>query len=204
LAQIKFALKKADYLKLLDKLNQQDSEWLKRWLVDEFNFRIYIPEKTFITPAQAAKFLGFKKVFELTERAFKNEIPSHFNPAKARMSFYKEELENWAEVMNRFNCLDKEIKLYPEHLVSDKKKTKSSYESISSKNSNEAPSKKLEQILKEIREMKARRAAHQIGPTFSKKDAKKIVKDKSKQPQKEKAKTSQKTVKENMYSEVDN
>jgi len=208
LAQIKFALKQPEYLKILDKLHQQDPKWLKKWLVDEFNFRIYIPEKTFITPAQAAKFLGFNKVFQLTERAFRNELPSHFNPAKARMSFYKEELENWAEVMNRFQCLGKEIKLHPESIVNDKKSGKRACrEDISSKKSNESSSKKLEQILKEIREMKARRAAHQIGASLPKRQnhSKKSTKESSKRPKNDQlAKTSKKAAKENMLSEIEN
>lgn len=206
LAQIKFALKQPDYIEILDKLHEQDQGWLKKWLIDEFNFRIYIPEKTFITPAQAAKFLGFNKVFELTERAFKNELPSHFNPAKARMSFYKEELENWANVMNHFQCLGKEIKLYPEHIVSDKKKTKkTSYETTSSQKSNESSSKKLEQILKEIREMKARRAAHQ-SRSLSKKEKynKTTSMKKTNQSKIEQSKTSKKEIKESIYSEIEN
>jgi tetratricopeptide (TPR) repeat protein len=207
LAQIKFALKQPEYLKILDKLHQQDPEWLKKWLVDEFNFRIYVPEKTFITPAQAAKFLGFNKVFQLTERAFRNELPSHFNPAKARMSFYKEELENWAEVMNRFQCLGKEIKLHPESIVHDKKTERAaSHEDISSKRSDESSSKKLEQILKEIREMKARRAAHQIGASLPKRQGhgKKTTKKSSKRPNNDQqVKASKKAVKEDVLSEVE-
>ena len=204
LAQIKFALKQPDYLNILDELFERDPEWLKKWLVDEFNFRIYISDKTFITPAQAAKFLGLNKVFELTERAFKNELPSHFNPAKARMSFYKEELENWATVMNRFQCLEKEIKVYPERIVEEKHTKKVVYDGIVSKKS-EKPSPKLEQILKEIREMKARRAAHQ-NRSFSKKekDHKSSFKQKSKQSENEETRASKKTVKENEFSEVEN
>lgn len=204
LAQIKFALKQPEYLKILDELYQQDPEWLKKWLVDEFNFRIYIPEKTLITPAQAAKFLGFNQVFQLTERAFKNELPSHFNPAKARMSFYKEELENWAEVMNRFQCLGKEIKLHPESIIPDKKSAgAAAQEGDSSKKSEESSSKKLEQILKEIREMKARRAAHQIGSSPAKRQNYGEKKS-SKRPKNDQvAKTSKKAVKEDMLSEVE-
>jgi tetratricopeptide (TPR) repeat protein len=206
LAQIKFALNQPDYMNILDKLHQQDSEWLKKWLVDEFNFRIYIPEKTFITPAQATKFLGFSKVFELTERAFKNEIPSHFNPAKARMSFYKEELENWAEVMNHFHCVEKEIKLYPESIVDTKASQKAtSYEDTTSRKSDESSNKKLEQMLKEIREMKARRAAHQIGPSLPKRQGHSQKSPKESQPNNaSKKETPKKTVQEDVLSEIEN
>ncbi|NOX38558.1 MAG: tetratricopeptide repeat protein [Calditrichaeota bacterium] len=117
LAQIKYARKEPDYLQILDELYQEDPEWLKEWLVEEFNFRIYVPEKTLLSPVQAARFLGYERVLDLTQKAFKNEVPSHFNPTKARLSFYKEELENWAMVMNRFQCFEEEIKLYPDQLT---------------------------------------------------------------------------------------
>ncbi len=116
LAQIKYARKEPDYIEILDELHQEDPEWLKEWLTEEFNFRIYVPEKSMLSPLQAAKFLGYEKVLDLTQRAFKNEVPSHFNPAKARLTFYKEELENWAFVMNRYNTLGQEVKLYPDAL----------------------------------------------------------------------------------------
>lgn len=116
LAQIYYANKEDKYLEFLDALHQEDPEWLKLWLVEEFNFRIYISEKTLLSPVQAAKFLGYQQIFELTQRAFKNEIPSHFNPSKARLSFYKEELENWGMVMNRYNCLPQTIELFPDKI----------------------------------------------------------------------------------------
>jgi len=116
IAQILYALKNQDYMKVLEKLYEDDAEWLKSWLLEEFNFRIYVQQKTYLSPVQAAKFLGYEKVFELTQLAFKNQVPSHFNPARAKISFYQEELENWARVMNRFNCLERTVKLYPEEL----------------------------------------------------------------------------------------
>lgn len=174
LAQIKYALKEDEYLAILDELFEDEPAWLKKWLVDEFNFRIYIPEKIFITPAQAAKFLGYKNVFELTQRAFKNEIPSHFNPAKARLSFYKEELENWAGVMNRFNCVEEKIQLYPENLngkATHMDANGAAEKPIESKNGRkpaEDNSTRVEEILKQIRARKAERAAEQANENWTK------------------------------------
>lgn len=168
LAQIKFALKQEDYLEILDQLYQEDPAWLKEWLVDEFNFRIYLPEKTLIPPLQAARFLGFEKVHVLTEWAFRNDLPSHFNPIKARLSFYKEELENWAKVMNRFQCLDKEIQLRPEnleegayHVNGADTPEEAEQPNKSAAKKKEGASTKLEEILAEIRARKAQRAAMQ-------------------------------------------
>lgn len=161
MAQIRYAIKQPGYLDILDGLHEEDPNWLKGWLVDEFNFRIYVPEKTLISPKQAANLLGFDEVFKLTQRAFKNELPSHFNPAKARLSFYKEELENWAEAMNRYQCFEKPIELHPKGL--DVKEAEIEKEEPAKKEtpkkSDKPVSTRVEDILKEIRARKAQRAA---------------------------------------------
>jgi len=168
LAQIKYARKEPDYIEILDELFKEDPDWLREWLVDEFNFRIYLPEKTYLSPVQASKFLGYKKVFELTQKAFKNDLPSHFNPVKARLSFYKEELENWAHVMNRFQCLPEEVKLYPEALeeeISADRLAQANTPQISTTDENGEetingrPLTRVEKILLEIRRRKAMRLA---------------------------------------------
>ncbi len=167
IAQIRYATKDERYLEILDQLHKEDPEWLNEWLVDEFNFRIYNSEKTLLTPTQAAKFMGYKQIFELTQRAFKNEIPSHFNPSKARLSFYKEELENWAMVMNRYNCLGKKVELYPNKInfvesESNEKvaQTERNYPKEKPAKNN-ASSTKVEEILTQIRARKAERLAQQ-------------------------------------------
>jgi len=116
LAQIQYARNNSSFIEMLDELYEEDPGWLKKWLVEEFNFRIYVSPKTPLTPVQASQYLGYDKVFELTQRAFRNEIPSHFNPSRARISFFKEELDNWAMVMNRYHCFPEEVKLYPDRL----------------------------------------------------------------------------------------
>jgi|GEM_PF-5528603 len=166
LAQIYYAQKDERYLSILDDLHKLDAAWLKEWLVEEFNFRIYLSDKTPLSPIQAAKFLGYKRVFDLTEKAFKNDVPSHFNPARARVSFFREELENWANVMNRFSCLDKEVKLFPKKIDREDlmlempdSDTISRVTGQAAALEKEAPRTKLEDILAHIRESKARRMA---------------------------------------------
>nr|HQV31268.1 tetratricopeptide repeat protein [Calditrichia bacterium] len=107
LAQIYFSTKQVPekYLTILEALYDEDPAWLKGWLTAEFNFRIYVPEKEQLSPNQAVQYLGLSEIAELTKMAFKNDVPSHFNPAKARLTFFREELEGWALVMNRFDCL---------------------------------------------------------------------------------------------------
>ncbi len=116
LAQIRYARNEDGYLEMLDELYQEDPEWVKKWLLEEFNFRIYVTRKTPFTPVQAARYLGFEKVFELTQKAFRNEVPSHFNPNLARIRFYKEELDNWAMIMNRYHCYPEDIVLHPDQV----------------------------------------------------------------------------------------
>ena len=167
LAQIKYARKEPDYIEILDALHEEDPEWLKEWLTEEFNFRIYVPEKTMLSPLQAAKFLGYDKVLDLTQKAFKNEVPSHFNPAKARLTFYKEELENWAFVMNRYNTLGEEVKLYPEALATmnmaanakseNGQQEEQSENSSTTEESGEAKPRKLTRVEEILMKIRARR-----------------------------------------------
>ncbi len=161
LAQIKYARLEEDHLEILDELYKSDPEWMKDWMKKEFNYRIYVPPKTLLTPVQASRLLGFDKAFDLTQMAFRNEIPSHFNPSRARMNFYREELEQWAKLVNRFGLLDREIKLYPENLK-DSGGTVNGKEGASE---NKKPEKeqpktsRVEEIIRQIREARARREA---------------------------------------------
>ena len=171
LAQIQYARNETDYLPVLEELHSHDPEWLKKWIMEEFNFRIYSSPKTPLTPIQVSQYLGFEKVAELTQMAFRNEIPSHFNPTKARMSFYKEEIDRWAEVMNRFQLLPKEINLYPEKLqnvvmqqvdVEDDKEEleqepASTVTVTEGERVLEPVSTRVEEIIRQIREDRARR-----------------------------------------------
>ncbi len=164
MAQIQFAQNDDSYQKILNKLYAEDPEWVKNWLREEFNFRIYVSPKTPLTPIQATKYLGFDQVFELTQRAFQNEIPSHFNPARARMSFYKEELDNWSLIYNRYQLGEKEIVLHPKAInVEALEKTggvgNGEGEEDQTLNPATKSSTKVEEILKQIREMKATRKA---------------------------------------------
>ena len=168
LAQIYYARLQDDYIALLDSLDKTDSEWLKSWLNEEFNFRIYSAKKTLMSPVQAAQLLGFKNASEVTKMAFKNEIPSHFNPSMARMSFYREEIENWAKVMNRYKLLDKEIGLYPDQVTegNEGKSTKTNELLNGDKNNVEGRTPRVEEIIRKIREARTQR--ENIRNTFEK------------------------------------
>ncbi len=166
IAQIRYANNNLEYLEILDALYKENPEWTRQWLVEEFNFRIYNGEKQLLSPVQAAKFLGFSRIFDLTQKAFKNEVPSHFNPSKARLSFYKEELENWANIMNRFQCLPEPVQLFPEKISQAEGDSWEAGEEndgdTAASSQTEKPSvTKVEDILKHIRARKAQRMAEQ-------------------------------------------
>jgi len=170
MAQIKFAQNDGSYQKILDKLYAKDPEWVKNWLHEEFNFRIYVSPKTLLTPIQATHYLGFDQVSELTQRAFRNEIPSHFNPARARMSFYKEELDNWSLIYNRFKLGEEEVVLHPDAIdAATLEKTSAGGNGDEGVDQTLNPatksSTKVEEILRQVREMKAmRKAADRFQP----------------------------------------
>jgi tetratricopeptide (TPR) repeat protein len=162
IAQIKYAQDDPDYLTILELLHEEDATWLKKWLIEEFNFRIYVSSKTSMKPNQAARYLGYDKPYQLTQMAFRNEVPSHFNPTKARISFYKEELDNWAKVCNRFKLLPKEIKLYPDAIANETFSigdiaADEPSEEVQNNGKKTKTSTRVEEILKKIREAKAKR-----------------------------------------------
>ncbi|MBN2365433.1 MAG: tetratricopeptide repeat protein [Calditrichaeota bacterium] len=163
IAQIKYARQEEDYLPILDSLYQENSDWMREWMRKEFNFRIYSQSKTLLTPVQASRYLGFDKAFEITQMAFRNEVPSHFNPSRARINFFREELDRWAEVVNRFNLMGHEVVLHPENLNGDAAAVASGSQkgqSAGAKSDEDKPeSTRVEEIIRYIRETRARREA---------------------------------------------
>jgi tetratricopeptide (TPR) repeat protein len=171
LAQVKYARMEEDYLPLMEALYETDPEWMKEWLNEEFNFRIYSSSKTPLTPVQAAQLLGFRSASEVTGLAFKNKIPSHFNPSMARMSFFKEEIENWARIINRFRPIDREITLHPEKITdaAEGKSNKTAELLNGDKTNEEGRTPRVEEIIRKIREARTQR--ENIRNTFEKSPA---------------------------------
>lgn len=163
LAQIYYANKNNKYMEVLEELSKEDLPWLNEWLTEEFNFRIYVNEKTLLTPAQTARFMGYPEIMELTQRAFKNEFPSHFHASRAKLTFFREELENWASVMNKFNSLGRQVVLYPEKIHQTNESDQSAKGTGKAKvagGDGKAPKSNFEMIMEQI---KARKAAREAG-----------------------------------------
>lgn len=110
LAQISYTLNKP-YEKILDQLYEKNPDHVRQWIKTDWDFRIVLPKKTRMSALQAASYLGFPNVFELSTKAFKNEVPGHFNSVLARLVFYKEELDQWAHILNKYQCVNPPVQL---------------------------------------------------------------------------------------------
>ncbi len=110
------------FLNKLDKINTTNSEWLKDYLLEDWQYRIpgyKDDDDSKWNAATAARYLGYERPFDITKRAFNNEIPCYFNSEKGTIRFLKEELDNWVEIYNKFNLDNQHYEVHLERL-SDK------------------------------------------------------------------------------------
>lgn len=113
------------YKTLLDKIYKKDTEWLKNKIKSEWEFKIPGYQKhqdNLWNAATAARYLGFDRPFDLTRRAFNEEIPSYFNSEKGTIRFVKEELDLWVEIMNRYKIDNEDYSTYADRLLPAEKK----------------------------------------------------------------------------------
>lgn len=127
------------YIPKLDKIFEIDPVWLKTYLKDVWEYKIpkYKSEDEIKwNAATASRYLGYERPFDLTKKAFNNEIPCYFNSEKGTIRFAREELENWVEINNKYNLDGQHYEVYPDRLSEEelnivkkvsttKKKTKS-------------------------------------------------------------------------------
>ena len=64
----------------------------------------------------ASRYLGFEKPFDLTRKAFNEELPSYFNSEKGTIRFARAELDAWVELMNRYKMDVVDYKTYEDRL----------------------------------------------------------------------------------------
>lgn len=113
------------YKTLLDKIYKKDPEWLQNKIKSEWEFKIPGYQKhqdNLWNAATAARYLGFDRPFDLTRRAFNEEIPSYFNSEKGTIRFVKEELDLWVEIMNRYKIDNEDYSTYADRLLPAEKK----------------------------------------------------------------------------------
>jgi tetratricopeptide (TPR) repeat protein len=117
-AQIAY-LQRKDYLSLLEKIYEIDKNWLRDYLKKSWEYSLpgYGEDETKMwNAATASRYLGFDRPFDLTKRAFNDEIPCYFDSEKGTIRFVKTELDNWVEIMNRFQVDGREHTVYVDRL----------------------------------------------------------------------------------------
>lgn len=103
-AQVAY-LNSKPYISKLDKIKKIDDLWLREFLKSEWIYNIpgYGDDDTKMwNAATASRYLGFERPFDLTKKAFNNEVPCYFDADKGTIRFVKAEIDNWVEIQNRF------------------------------------------------------------------------------------------------------
>ena len=112
------------YRQKLDKIYKANPEWLQDHLKSEWNFHIpgYVDdEKNMWNAATAARYLGFDRPFDLTRKAFNDEIPSYFDSERGTIRFVKAELDAWVELNNRYKLDGQTYETHEERLTEAEK-----------------------------------------------------------------------------------
>ncbi len=108
----------------LDRIFKQDPAWLQEHLRSEWNFHLLgyaDEEKNMWNAATAARYLGFDRPFDLTRKAFNDEIPSYFDSEKGTIRFIKAELDAWVKLTNRYKLDFQTYETHEERLTDQEK-----------------------------------------------------------------------------------
>ena len=118
MAQIAYKLG-SGYKSILDRIYKKDPEGLRDKLKKDWDYKIpgYCEnEECMWNAATAARYLGFERPFDLTRKAFNEEIPSYFDSERGIIRFVKVELDSWVELMNRYTVDGNTYKTYADRL----------------------------------------------------------------------------------------
>ncbi|WP_456442183.1 tetratricopeptide repeat protein, partial [Caldithrix abyssi] len=108
----------------LDKIYKINPEWLAEHLRTEWSFNLpgyEEDEEAKWNAATAARYLGFNRPFDLTRKAFNNEIPSYFDSEKGTIRFVKAELDAWVDLVNRYKLEPQNYETHEELLTEQEK-----------------------------------------------------------------------------------
>ena len=117
-AQISY-LEDKDYMKHLEEVFEIDPDWLRDYLKKSWGYKLPgfgSDESKMWNAATASRYLGYDRPFDLTKRAFNDEIPCYFDSEKGTIRFVKAELDHWVEIQNRFRVDGQGYKVYPDRL----------------------------------------------------------------------------------------
>jgi tetratricopeptide (TPR) repeat protein len=118
-------LQQSDYLSLLDKIYEEDDVWLRGYLRKSWQYKLPGMGKDdtkMWNAATSSRYLGYDRPFDLTKRAFNDELPSYFDSEKGTIRFVKAELDNWMEFQNRFRIDGETYQSHPERITEDELK----------------------------------------------------------------------------------
>lgn len=114
------------YLDQLDKIKEIDEKWLIEYLKKswEYNLPGYNKDDSKMwNAATASRYLGYDRPFDLTKRAFNDEIPCYFNSERGTIRFVKAELDQWVEIQNRYHVDGQNYQVYVDRLSKEELKT---------------------------------------------------------------------------------
>lgn len=121
-AQIAYK-KGTDFLSYLDKIHEKSPELLVEKLKSEWEYKLSANNEnvTVWNAATAARYLGFERPFDLTKKAFNQEIPCYFDADKGTIRFVKEEIDCWIELHNRYNIDGSTYEVFENKLLPQEK-----------------------------------------------------------------------------------
>jgi len=125
LAQINYKKGKG-FKQKLDRVYKENPEWLAEHLRNEWSYSLpgyEEDEDVKWNAATAARYLGFKRPFDLTRKAFNNELPSYFDSEKGTIRFVKPELDAWVDLVNRYKLEPQNYQTH-EDLLTEQEKQK--------------------------------------------------------------------------------
>jgi tetratricopeptide (TPR) repeat protein len=118
-------LQQKDYLSLLDKIYEEDEAWLRGYLKKSWQYKLPgmgKDESKMWNAATSSRYLGYDRPFDLTKRAFNDELPCYFDSEKGTIRFVKTELDNWVEFQNRYRIDGETYQSHPERITEDELK----------------------------------------------------------------------------------
>ena len=111
----------------LDKIYKTNPDWLIDKIKSDWDYKLPGFEgndENKWNASIAARYLGFDRPFDLTRKAFSEEIPSYFDAEKGTIRFVKPELDAWVDIVNRYKIEDNNYQTFLDRL-SDEELSKS-------------------------------------------------------------------------------
>ncbi len=120
-AQIAY-LQQKDYFSILDEIYAEDEYWLREYLKKSWEYKLPgmgKDDSKMWNAATSSRYLGYDRPFDLTKRAFNDELPCYFDSERGTIRFVKAELDNWVEMQNRFRIYGEEYQVHKDRISAE-------------------------------------------------------------------------------------